>query len=158
MTWEETTQFHYGYVGFTIQRHPKEWAAGSVSKFGPTHQALLQDLSWPLFRLWDLFYFLFIFNWRIIALQYCSGFCHISTWTSHAYTISPASWTSLPPSSLSNPSRLSQSPGLMSLSHIANSHWLAILHIVVYVFPCYSLHCPTLSFHHPLLDFEISLF
>ena len=26
---------------------------------------------------------LFIFNWRIIALQYYVGFCHISTWISH---------------------------------------------------------------------------
>ena len=57
MTCEETTHFPYSYVGFTIQRHPKEWSGGSVSKFGPTHQALLQDLGWPLFRLWDLFYF-----------------------------------------------------------------------------------------------------
>ena len=75
MTCEETTHFPYSYVGFTIQRHPK----------GPTHQALLQDLGWPLFRLWDLF----IFNWRIIALQYCGGFCHTSTWISHTYTCFP---------------------------------------------------------------------
>ena len=26
-----------------------------------------------------------IFNWRIIALQYCGGFCHVSPWTSHRY-------------------------------------------------------------------------
>ena len=26
---------------------------------------------------------IFIFNWRIIALQPCVGFCHMSTWTSH---------------------------------------------------------------------------
>ena len=28
----------------------------------------------------------FIFNWRIITLQYCIGFCHTSTWISHRYT------------------------------------------------------------------------
>ena len=43
---------------------------------------------------------LFIFNWRIIALQYCVGFCHISTWISHRDTIgirmSPPSWNYLP--------------------------------------------------------------
>ena len=36
----------------------------------------------------NVFYFicnLFIFNWRIVALQYCIGFCHISTWISHRY-------------------------------------------------------------------------
>ena len=25
----------------------------------------------------------FMFNWRIIALQHCVGFCQMSTWTSH---------------------------------------------------------------------------
>ena len=29
------------------------------------------------------FLVLFIFNWRIVALQYCVGFCHTSTWISH---------------------------------------------------------------------------
>ena len=52
----------------------------------------------------------------------------------------------LEPPSQSHPSRLLQSPGLSSLSHTANSHWLCILHIVMYLFPCYSLHTP-----HPLL-------
>ena len=37
---------------------------------------------------------LFIINWRIIALQYCVGFCHTSTWISS--DMSPPSWTSLP--------------------------------------------------------------
>ena len=37
--------------------------------------------------LWDMFYFnLFIFSWRIIALQYCIGFYDISAWISHRYT------------------------------------------------------------------------
>ena len=34
-----------------------------------------------------------IFNWKIIALQYCVGFCHVSTWISHRHTYVP----SLPP-------------------------------------------------------------
>ena len=33
---------------------------------------------------------LFIFNWRLIALQYCVGFCHTSTWISHSYTYVPS--------------------------------------------------------------------
>ena len=32
---------------------------------------------------------LFIFNWRIIVLQYCVGFCHTSTCISHRYTYVP---------------------------------------------------------------------
>ena len=39
----------------------------------------------------------FFFNW-IIALQYCSGFCHASTWISHRYTYAP-SLSKLPPMS-----------------------------------------------------------
>ena len=30
---------------------------------------------------------LFIFNWKIIALQYYVGFCHTSTWISHRYIL-----------------------------------------------------------------------
>ena len=37
-----------------------------------------------------LFEFLSIFNWRIITLQYCIGFCHTSTWISHRYTYVPS--------------------------------------------------------------------
>ena len=33
----------------------------------------------------------------------------------------------------SDPSRLSQSPCLSSMSYMANSHWLSILHMVIYV-------------------------
>ena len=79
----------------------------------------------------------------ITALQYCVGFCHTSTWISHTHTY-VLSLFSLPPAS--HPSRLSHSSGLSSLSHIANSHWLFVLHMLVYMFPCYSPHSS-----HPLL-------
>ena len=29
------------------------------------------------------------FNWRLISLQYCSGFCHTLTWISHGCTCVP---------------------------------------------------------------------
>ena len=36
------------------------------------------------------FFFSFIFiSWRLITLQYCSGFCHILTWISHGVTCIP---------------------------------------------------------------------
>ena len=44
------------------------------------------------------------------------------------------SLSNLPPTS--HPSRLLQSPGLSSLSHTANFHWLSVLHMVVYMLPC----------------------
>ena len=81
-----------------------------------------------------LFIYLLIFNWRIIALQYCVGFCHTSTWITIGIHMSPPSRTSLPAPTPSHPSSLSQSPGLSSLSHTANSHWLSILHMMVYMF------------------------
>ena len=37
-----------------------------------------------------LFFFPFIFiSWRLITLQYCSGFCHTLTWISHGFTCIP---------------------------------------------------------------------
>ena len=38
--------------------------------------------------IWFIVFFFnsFIFNWRIIALQYWFGFCHTSTWISHRCT------------------------------------------------------------------------
>ena len=81
------------------------------------------------------FFSLFILNWKIIALQYCIGFYQTSAWISHRFTkpVSPPTWASLPPPSLFHNSRLSQSPGLSSLSHTENSHLLSILHMVMYV-------------------------
>ena len=36
------------------------------------------------------FFFPFIFiSWRLITLQYCSGFCHTLTWISHGFTCVP---------------------------------------------------------------------
>ena len=45
----------------------------------------------------------------------------------------------LAPPSLSHPSRWSQSTELISLCYAAASHWLSILHLVVYICQCYSL-------------------
>ena len=50
--------------------------------------------SWRFFFLFffymAFFFFPFIFiSWRLITLQYCSGFCHTLTWISHGYTCIP---------------------------------------------------------------------
>ena len=37
-----------------------------------------------------IYFFPFIFiSWRLITLQYCSGFCHTLTWISHGFTCIP---------------------------------------------------------------------
>ena len=51
--------------------------------------------STVLIILWEwtslsFFFFSFIFiSWRLITLQYCSGFCHTLTWMSHGFTCIP---------------------------------------------------------------------
>ena len=40
------------------------------------------------FSIWIFFPFVFI-SWRLMTLQYCSGFCHTLTWISHGFTCVP---------------------------------------------------------------------
>lgn len=86
-----------------------------------------------VFQDWLFNIFFLLFNWRIAALQYCTGFCHTSPWFSQRCTHVP-----LEPPSL--PSRLGPP------SHTENSHWPSVLPGVTSVFPSYSLHSA-----HPLL-------
>ena len=86
----------------------------------------------------------FYFNWRMITLQCCAGFCHTSNMNQPQVCVCP-----LPlelPSTPSHPAALSQSTGLSSLPHTADSHWLPTLHLVPYTFQCYALK----SSHPPL--------
>ena len=46
------------------------------------------DLGPYPFSFFCLFPFIFI-SWRLITLQYCSGFCHTLTWISHGFTCIP---------------------------------------------------------------------
>ena len=52
-------------------------------------------VSYILFLIYFYFYFLFflilifIFSWRLITLQYYSGFCHTLKWISHGFTCVP---------------------------------------------------------------------
>ena len=66
--------------------------------------AILSNLSFLIFStLFYLFLFfpLIFISWRLITLQYCSGFCHTLTWISHGFTCVPHPD---PPSSLPIPS------------------------------------------------------
>ena len=65
-----------------------------------------------------LFFFSFIFiSWRLITLQYCSGFCHTLTWISHEFTCvpHPEPPSHLPPHAipLGHPSASALSPCLL---------------------------------------------
>ena len=56
--------------------------------------------------------------------------------------MSPPIWKSFPPPFPSHPSRLFPSPGLNFLSHMASSHWLSILRMIIYASMLLSLYLP----------------
>ena len=87
--------------------------------------------AWLACSFWKFFKFLCkcIFSWRI---QYCIGFCHISTWT---LPLEPLSHLSPHPTPLG----YHREQDLNSLQNIGNSHWLSISHMVTYMFQCFSL-------------------
>ena len=40
-------------------------------------------------RIYSFFFSYIFISWRLITLQYCSGFCHTLTWISHGFTCVP---------------------------------------------------------------------
>ena len=82
---------------------------------------------------------LIYFNWRLITLQYCSGFCHTSTLINLVCTRVPHPE---PTSHLLPDSILQCRPSALALSapsHALNVYWRSISHMVIYMFRCYSL-------------------
>ena len=49
---------------------------------------LIEIIFFPHLHYFIFFSFIFI-SWRLITLQYCSGFCHTLTWISHGFTCVP---------------------------------------------------------------------
>ena len=82
--------------------------------------------------------FIFI-SWRLITLQYCSGFCHTLTWISHGFTCVPHPESHPPPPSPSHPSGSSQCISPEHLSHASNLGWWSVSHLIIYMFQCCSL-------------------
>ena len=95
-------------------------------------------VPWPLLSFQNLlaywlqhffvcvFFFPFIFiSWRLITLQYCSGFCHTLTWISHGFTCIPHPNAPSPPSP-PDPSGSSQCTRSKHLSHASNLGWWSV--------------------------------
>ena len=79
---------------------PKKIKSVTVSTVSPSIWHEVMDwMPWSsFFECWVLSHFLFIYlfifpfifiSWRLITLQYCSGFCHTLTWISHEFTCVP---------------------------------------------------------------------
>ena len=63
---------------------------------------LLLGLLCHDYWIFSFFKLIYLFYWRLITLQYCSGFCHTLTWISHGCTCVPHPED--PPTSLPIPS------------------------------------------------------
>ena len=86
----------------------------------------------------------FIFNWEGNCFTILCWFPPHINMSRHRYTYALSLWN-LPPTfpTSSHPLGCQGALHLSFLLHIANSQWLSILHMVLYMFPCYSLN----SFH-----------
>ena len=114
-------------------------------------------------RTLHLFIYLFIFkfiyfNWRLITLQYWSGFCQTLKWISHGCTCVPHPElpSHLPPHPI--PQGHHGAPALSTLSHASNLDWRSVSHMIIYMFQCYFLKSshPRLFPHSPK-DWSIHL-
>ena len=107
--------------GLPFSRHPAASVSFAVGKWG-LHQGLVNDvrisvyvdrvtsvligrhMAWPVHLKHSFFKKkLIYFNWRLITLQYCSGFCLTLAWISHECTCvpHPESPSHLPPHPIS---------------------------------------------------------
>ena len=103
----------------------------AVSDKGPGLQLCRKEVPQRWKAVEQVFFF-FFFNWKIIANIVLASaiYQHESATSIHMYRLS---WTSLPFHTPSYPSRSSQSTGLNSLYHIANSWLLAIYCYLFYI-------------------------
>ena len=96
-----------------------------------------------LITVYVFFSFIFI-SWRLISLQYCSGFCHTLTWISHGFTCIPHPD---PPSHLPLhliPLGLSSAPALVSCIQPG----LVICFLSMFLYIPFSLQCVLISKGH----------
>ena len=105
---------------------------GGLSEFWVWGAICMADLRSSLWLFFFFLIYLFIyFNWRLITLQYCSGFCHTFTWISHGCTCipHPEPPSHLPPHPI--PQGLPSAPAPSTLSRALNLDSRSISHVVI---------------------------
>ena len=109
----------------------------NIYTFNISHSILWYNLIHWFYFIFYFFKFIY-FNWRLITLQYCSGFCHALTWISHGCTcvLHPEPPSQLPPHPI--PQSCPSASAMKALFHASNLDWWFISHMVIYMFQCYS--------------------
>ena len=78
-------------------------------------------------EVYSFFKFYFCISWRLITLQYCTGFCHTLKWISHGFTCvpppDPHSHLPLHPIPLGLPSGPEKIPGWSGEMIVINLIW-----------------------------------
>ena len=124
----------------------------SIHDYWKSHSFDYMELCWQS-NVSSFLKFIY-FNWRLITLQYCSGFCHTLTWINHGFTYVPhlesPSHLHPHPIPLGHPSASARS----TLFHASNLDWRSVSHMIIYMFQCYSL----ISSHSCLLPESKRLF
>ena len=98
------------------------------------HQAVQEDGWQELFFKKNFIYF----NWRLITLPYCSGFCHTLTWICHGCTRvpHPDPPSHLPPHPI--PQGHPSAPAPSILYHASDLDWRSFSHMISDMFQCHS--------------------
>ena len=110
-------------------------AKTSTHPFSQCFHSLIVSIDAQKFQFFNWF---IDFNWGLISLQYCGGFCCTLTWISHRCTVSTLSRPShLPPHPI--PLGCPSAASLSALFHASNSDRWSVSHMVIYMFQCYSL-------------------
>ena len=79
--------FMYGSESWTIQI-AEHWRIDAFELWCWKRLSFFCNIYQFIFYIFFFFSFIFI-SWRLITLQYCSGFCHTLTWISHGFTCVP---------------------------------------------------------------------
>ena len=79
-----------GFPGGASGKEPTcQWGRHKRCGFNLWVRKMPWRRAWLLTPVFFFFNFIFFISWRLITLQYCSGFCHTLKWISHGFTCVP---------------------------------------------------------------------